>query len=213
MMKNKKYYIGVGLIGVVLVGVAVFAMVNKSIGMGGFFIGGQNTPTSVSSSGSDGSLASSTSQTGKIITNSFGGFSFAMPEGWYLENNASGNVVVYPDYDPSGTTAPTCKIEISDFAVVKNTDLSDWLSQYFKADPTADISQASLSQITVGSVSGLEWRGVMNGATTTLVYAEKDRKIIEIAPSSLSSGSDTDNDDCAPALQDLLLNFTFSKDE
>ena len=144
-----------------------------------------------------------------VVENKTGGYFLTMPARWYAEQNAGAGLTVYPDYVPTSTLPAICKVEVSTFAVASGTDLSGWLSKYLAADPTADILQTSLSEIAVAGVSGLEWRGTMNGATTTLVYAQTNGKIFEIVPSTLRAGIDADNDDCNAALQEFLADFQF----
>jgi hypothetical protein len=162
----------------------------------------------------------------EVVANAAEGYYFSMPTNWYVERGADSEFAVYPDYDPAdASSSPAqCKIEISaitlalDSGPITETGLSDWVTQILHADPTANIAEISRTPMVVGGTPALEWRGVLNNVTTTLVYAEapagtgavgSNNKIFEIAPSTLSEASDADNDSCDLDLQALVANFKF----
>lgn len=211
---NKKWFwtkFWVGFFAVVAIGFAMAILIKQGMGEGSGSNGSAGASSPVSSSQADDiAVVNALDGSGhQIVDDKTGNYHFAMPTSWYLEKNAGLGLTIYPDYSPASSSSPTCKIEISRFPVASGTDLNDWLTKYFAADPTADITQTSLSQIAIqGAKTALEWRGTMNSATTTLVYAQGVDEILEIAPSSLSQASDADNDDCDDALQQFLLNLT-----
>jgi hypothetical protein len=168
----------------------------------------------------------------EVVTDQTDGYSFTMPTDWYLEPNAGAGVTVYPDYDPTSGDEAACKIEISELAtggtdaaggsgaVTDESSLNAWITSYLHADPTADISEYSRTDITIGAgdstTTAIEWQGALNGVSTTLVYAvapasdgngSSGANILEFAPSTLVA---EDGDDCTIELQALLANFTLS---
>lgn len=152
----------------------------------------------------------------QVVTNAAGGYSFSVPANWYVEKNTGTDLTIYPDYDPKSGTPPECKIETSNL-VRDAGDLNAWITKYLHADPTAEVSEISRSPIKVGGSSAIEWRGVLNGVTTTLVYVAMPDGILELAPSTLaspsSSANDADTDDCDLALQALMANLNFGNND
>jgi hypothetical protein len=152
----------------------------------------------------------------KTLANASETYSMVVPKNWYTEESGT-EMSIYPDYDPADASSspPTCKIEISSFVTSHGTNLDTWLTNDLHADPTASIAEISRAPIVVGphAISGIEWRGVLNGVTTTLVYAEGPNDIFEIAPSTLSEARDADNDDCSLDLQALVANFDITNYE
>lgn len=208
------------LIGAVTVIAVVFAV---AVVIDGQDSGGpdMNGPLSSSSSAQVGNStpdAVSISQLpdgdNETVKNNTGGYSFTMPTNWYLENNTGEGVTVYPDYDPKSGDAPTCKIEVSSFgsAAIGSSagSLNDWITRHLHADPTADISESSRTDLNVGGSSAIEWQGSLNGVTTTLVYVSTPTgDLLEFAPSTLATPDDPDADDCGLALQAMLSNIQF----
>lgn len=164
----------------------------------------------------------------EVVANANAGYYFSMPANWYVEKNVGAGLAVYPDYDPKSGVAPECKIEISDFANVGTGSLNSWITNYLHADPTADVAEISRTPVQIGDASGggagantstsssaIQWYGVLNGVTTTLVYAlepdtaQGQKNILEIAPSTLSESGDADNSDCDLVLQALVANLKF----
>ena len=150
---------------------------------------------------------------GQTVENGTKDFSFLLPSTWYLERNDASGATIYPDYSESGNSEPTCKIEISSVgslaANASQADLNDWVGQYIHKDSMSDILEISRSAPDISGAVAVEWRGIMNGATTTLVYAASQGKIFEIAPSTMISGSEADNEDCLPALKEFLPTLQF----
>jgi hypothetical protein len=176
---------------------------------------------------------------GQIIENKSAGYYFSKPEGWFLEKNTGSDVILYPGYSPEDVSAdgdganadvasstPACKIEISTLlgkggamadGVV--SDLDAFVTSNLHADPTAEILEASRSPMVIGSAglstsSALEWRGSLNGVSTTLVYASANAnassgKVVEFAPIAANGTGDSDGDDCELMLRDLLAGFHF----
>jgi len=148
----------------------------------------------------------------RLLTNKTAGYSVAVPQTWYLEKDAGAGVTLYPNYDPAGTAQPACKIEISALLNPKRASISDWLSAYFREDPTADIEQQS---VTGGEVSGqpaITWVGSENGVSTTLTYVARAATVYEIAPSLISAADNNASAkeaDCADAAASLIETFQF----
>ena len=162
----------------------------------------------------EASIATQNANDDQVVQNASDGYSFAMPASWYLEKNDGSGTTVYPDYDPAGGVAPECKMEISSFPAAtapgaggRAADLNNWLTDHLHADPTVDVLEISRTNVKLGTSSALEWRGSLNGVTTTLVYAFANGKILEIAPSSLDPASDLDADDCDLMLQAFMANL------
>lgn len=141
----------------------------------------------------------------EIIRSESGEYSFRLPSGWYLERNDASGVTVYPDYDPR---ALRCKIEVSalDGGV---SDLDAWITSRLAADPTGDNVEFSRIPKHVGGRPAIEWRGAMNGVTTTLDYVSAGQKVFEIAPSALGETDTVDNDSCAGALEKFTSKIIF----
>jgi hypothetical protein len=154
----------------------------------------------------------------EVVTDQTAGYSFTMPTNWYLEPNAGAGVTVYPNYDPNkaGGDEAACKIEISEIAgdgSNGNSNLNSWITTYLHADPTADVSENSRTNITIGvegdTTTAIEWQGALNGVSTTLVYtpAPDGSDVLEFAPSTLAEDNAVGGDDCSIELQALLANL------
>lgn len=212
MIKNKNYFRQEGRIAanwfvagfftVIIVGLVAVFFIKKRIGfMEDSHSSANPMPDNISV------VAGSGGQ--EIVQNETDHYTVAVPDSWYIEKSAGAGLAVYPNYDPASGLAPECKIEVFSFASASTTDLNAWLTNDLHADPTADISEISRTNLNIGSSSGLEWRGSFNGVMTTLVYVLAGGKVFEIAPSTLSDASDADNDFCDPALQEFLSNLQF----
>ncbi len=215
-MKNNITNIIIGCIAIVA---AVFAVV--------VVVGGHRTGDGGVGSGMEGSSGAGGSATtdtvsvtpapggdtdDEIVTDQTAGYSFTMPTNWYLEPNAGAGVTVYPDYDPASGEQAACKIEISEIDGDGASNLNTWITSYLHADPTADISEGSRANITVGTTTAIEWQGTLNGVSTTLVYAaaSNGKDVLEFAPSTLAADDAAGGDDCTIELQALLANLTLA---
>lgn len=199
--------------------VIVFAVAVALKGRDEFvFRGSSSVATStVAEGGAPDSIATSSLTDGDVIVaDAPAGYYFSMPSNWYMEDNAGAGVTVYPDYSPAtASSSPArCKIEITGLAAAKGIDLNAWITQNLHVDPTASVAEISRTPMKIDGNSGIMWRGVLNGVTTTLVYVPAPNgTMFEIAPSTLSEASDADNDDCNLDLQALVANFTFGSYE
>lgn len=157
-----------------------------------------------------------------MVANASAGYFFSMPANWYLENRAGAGIAVYPDYDPKSGASPECKLEISVFVSASSTaggksadvaHLGAWITDYLRTDPTADIREISRTPFLVDSNPAIEWRGILNNVTTTLIYSvmpvKGNNQILEVAPSTLSGAGDAGSDDCDFDLQALVANLKF----
>lgn len=162
-----------------------------------------------------GTAIDNTSSTVSGVLQEFSGdgFSFSVPESWYVEKNGKNSVAAYPDYSPSAPSSTgsgeTCKIEMSAFPPVADADIADWISNRLGADPSVAVSEESSDDISIGGGSGVQWTGTIDGVLTTLVYAFSDSHAFEIAPSVVNQTSaDAGNAECADALGTFLSNLT-----
>jgi hypothetical protein len=131
---------------------------------------------------------------GKVVTSDDRHYSFFLPATWYLERNNAQGITMYPEYMPNAHAVPLCKIEVSTVAALSMTaaSLHDWLSGYLHADPTAEVTEFAQASTTIAGVPAISWRGVWNGATTTLVYIATHDSVLEVAPSIVSEDMHTD---------------------
>jgi hypothetical protein len=136
------------------------------------------------------------------IVNRTAGYAFEVPSSWYVDADGSG-ATIYPDYVPGGSSVPQCKLELSVFENSQNMDLSDWMANYFSKDPTVVFHERSMEAFHLGGVSGILWKGEIDGIDVSLIYAPQNGKIYEFAPSSLALDK-ISNSDCA-ALMDPLF--------
>jgi hypothetical protein len=174
------------------------------------FLGSHAQNGESSSLHSDNIVTSTLSQSAYLVTNKTAAYQFTLSRGWYLEEGAGSGITVYPDYDPAGTTAPSCKIEISALPNPGNVVLTDWLTAHFQEDPTVDIEQRSVTAMDVPGHSAILWSGLENGASTTLAYIAGSHVVYEIAPSLIEkSGLVAAGavDDCVDDLQSLIGTF------
>ena len=181
--------------------------------------GGSSAAPTSGSSGPPARMIVSGAEGDVVVQDATADYHVSIPSNWYAEKNADSGLTIYPDYNPKTDAAPSCKIEISRFSVPKNTDLAAWLNGYLHADPTQSVTELSRAPIAVDGVTGIAWSGVMNGVTSTLIYAKTsevggagvvvDDNIFEIAESPLSEAGSADDGDCNLALQALVANFHF----
>jgi hypothetical protein len=199
-MKNKNYWyvVGLAIIGFVVAGILLHSILSGDSGMAG---GSLHQAVSTSTEGQD--LETVTSQSGD--------YSFALIPGWYLERNDGSGSIIYPNYDPSGTAQPVCKIEVSQIGSVDGSNLDGFVTSYLAADPTAQNIQISRNALTVSDQPAVEWHGSMNGETSTLVYVSAHGKVFEIAPSALNDASNINDDACATTLNAFLSTMNFDK--
>jgi hypothetical protein len=138
-----------------------------------------------------------------------------VPMTWYLEKRAGSGITLYPDYDPAKQATPTCKMEISVLQNAKNADLDDWLTDYLRADPTADVVESSRMPSTVSGHPAITWIGLQNGVSTTLAYiSREDGSLYEVAPSVIENNAVSDamptasnQTLCSAAFQSLMSSF------
>lgn len=216
-MKNKiSWFAAAAVVGAAIV--ATVAVVVVRDGQGGEVGAPEAGHGANANWGSAGVSVVPLSDGDKEVIDAGAGYYFSMPSNWYVETSTvgTGALAVYPDYDPAaGGDAATCKIEISALGAKLNSadDLSSWITDHLHADPTADVHELSRTQMTVGGSRAIEWRGVLNSMTTTLVYAAGPEGIWEAVPSTLSESSDADNDDCDIVFEALLNNIHFGNYE
>jgi hypothetical protein len=140
-----------------------------------------------------------------------GGYRFIAPAGWRVELTGGESVAVYPldkTTDASGT--PQCKLELSVFENAGKTPLDAWLPVHLREDPTVTVVQNSLEARSVSGAAAVMWVGTFDGRKTVLVYILGDRKIYEIAPSSLDA-ADVTPDGCLGYLDEFLTKLQLSK--
>jgi hypothetical protein len=207
MQKNKQY-LWAGLAVAVAVVLAIAAVIQD-----------QSTRVGLNNSAAVGSVASSSPVSDENITNKAEGYSFTMPRNWYSEKNGDTDLTIYPDYDPkkASSTSADCKIEISAIPGFVG-DLNAWITKYLHADPTVSVSEISRNTFQLGQAGegfGIEWKGILNGVTTTLAYIQAggsaQGKILEIAPSTLSSTDDIEDGDCGLDFHAVLANIKIQK--
>jgi hypothetical protein len=157
-------------------------------------------------------ISSPTSTPQQLVNNKSEGYSFAVPEGWYTEQNASNTIVIYSNYSPEEASSPTCKIEMSVFPYSSSTSVSDWISGRLGVDPTVDVKERSSENILInGATDSIKWNGVMDSLPTTAVYAFSDGHAYEIVPSAIGKTTEGSiaggqcNDDLNLFLQTLTL--------
>jgi hypothetical protein len=188
---------------------------------------GGDTNSSGDGLGIAGPSAQPSADVGETVTNAAGGYSFAVPSTWYVEKNDVSGVVVYPDYDPSGSVSPDCKIEVSklDGTIPNNSTtsgelpisaLNSFVTSDLHADPTVDISEMSRLDTRVGGAPAVRWEGNINDAATTLVYVLSRGSVFEIVPSDLDAEAAAANDesgysDCNLMLAAVLESMQFGK--
>jgi hypothetical protein len=141
------------------------------------------------------------------------GFSFRVPQNWYVENNGKNFVTVYPDYafSAASSTPPDgiCKIEVSVFPYASNTNIPDWIAHRLGADPSVAVAEQSSADIVISGGTGVQWNGTIDGVVTTLVYAFSDGHAFEVAPSVVNETSGSDgNRQCADALDIFTSKLT-----
>lgn len=168
---------------------------------------------SVASTNSSADNSASTTAPVAMQNFSGNGFSFSVPQSWYVEKNGNDSVAAYSDYAPSTTSSTasgeTCKIETSVFAPVPSAGIAGWISNRLSADPSVAVVERSSNDLSVSGGTGVQWSGTIDGVPTTLVYAFSSSHAFEIAPSVVNqTQTDAGSAQCADALSTFLSNLT-----
>jgi hypothetical protein len=137
------------------------------------------------------------------------GYQANIPDSWYAETTTSSSVSFYPDYSPSASSSPHCKIALSVFPYASGTEeISHWISDRVGIDPTVSVIERSSESIPVGSSSGIRWSGTIDDNSVELVYAFNDSHAYEVAPSIMDKEGGPFSS-CDDALGIFLSNFIF----
>lgn len=137
------------------------------------------------------------------------GYSFSVPAGWRVEQNASDALAIYPDpIAATSSSMVSCKIEMSVFPALSGTDEASWISSRIGADPSLAVAERSSAAIDVSGGSAVAWEGTIDGVPTTLVYAFSTHHAYEIAPSVINQTTAEGNAPCAAALETFLSQLT-----
>jgi hypothetical protein len=216
------WFIGVAVVvftvGVVLRGVDVVAPGRTGGGASGFVSGSSGKV--IQGGATDDISVVAAGNGDEVVVNTTAGYYVTVPSDWYVEKSVGSGLTVYPDYDPERGELPDCKLEVSldSRGSGNKEDLNAWVTRRLHADPTTDMSEISRVSSVVGfepTSSAVEWRGDLNGVTTTLVYAAMpddgrggDTNVLEIAPSALS-GAGLGSGDCDLDMQALVASLRF----
>lgn len=176
--KHNRYFVFVGIfIVMIATGIFLFAMVRQQR------IGTQAPNAALHP---DTLISAALSNGDHLVHDETGGYSFVLPSSWYLEKNEGSGVTVYPGYHPDAGSSPECKIEVSVFKDVATADMTRWVADHLREDPTVAITEMSSQGVSViGAQAAFEWTGTMDGIATTLAYVSAEGNIYEIAPSAL----------------------------
>ncbi len=136
------------------------------------------------------------------------GYSLGVPTDWHVEQNGQDVLAAYPDYQAAvSSSAASCKIEMSVFPYTPSVSAADWISGRIGADPSLVVAEQSSEDITINGGSGVKWNGLIDGVSTTLVYAFSSDHAYEIAPSVINETS-AGNAPCTAALETFISQLT-----
>ena len=138
----------------------------------------------------------------RSFSNKVFGYEFSVPQSWYVEDNGSGTLTVYPNYS-SHASSSVCKIEIAIFPFHPDVGKADWITQRLSADTTLDVSEISSEDISFGNGAGIKWTGTFNDMPVTFIYLFGTAHAYEIAPSVINPARQ-DIESCDPGV-DLFL--------
>jgi hypothetical protein len=146
----------------------------------------------------------------RLVNDKTSGYSFILPGSWYFEKKEGSGIALYPDYDPKGSVAPKCKIEISVFKNIAATDMNDWVTSHIHEDPTVAVAETLREALSVsGATFAFEWKGTIDGIATAVAYISAEGNIYEIAPSVLDMRKADSNTVCDAGLQSFLSGISF----
>ena len=156
-------------------------------------IGMQTTSTPPMAQSSDGiqpdnSADSMIVSTATVAMQKFSnnGYSFSVPASWTIERTGSDTIALHPD---AASPVVACKIELTAFPYLANTDAADWIAHRIGADPSLAIVEKSSEEVSLKGGAGVKWTGTIDNMPTTLVYAFNDEHAYEIAPSVIGASA------------------------
>jgi hypothetical protein len=132
------------------------------------------------------------------------GYAFSVPASWVIEQTATDTIALHPD---AASPDAACKIEVSAFPYSPAVDPADWIAHRIGADPSLAVVEQSSGEVALGTGTGVQWTGTIDGIPTTLVYAFNDDHAYEVAPSVIGGSADG-SFSCGDMLQTFLSSFT-----
>jgi hypothetical protein len=137
------------------------------------------------------------------------GYSLAIPSDWRIAQEGSSSVAVYP-------AASSCKLTISSFSSVGESNRAAWIGSRLGADPSVNVAERSSEQVSLDDAPAIRWNGTIDGIPASFVYAFTSQHAYEIAPSIVTTNGDNNNDgtdgvaSCEDALSELMADIHFS---
>ena len=203
--KRNPYLMIAVFLGVLVMALAIFVCAR-------WFL--ENSPKPASGAPPDDIALTTLPNGNRLVNDKTGGYSFILPANWYLEKKEGSGIAVYPDYAPQSGGAPKCKIEVSVFKNIAAANINNWVTIRLHADPTIAVSETLRAALSVpGAKSAFEWKGTMDGITTTLAYVSAEGNIYEIAPSVLDIQKADGNTACDSGFQLFLNGISFWNNE
>jgi hypothetical protein len=145
----------------------------------------------------------------QMFRNGDAGYSLSIPSDWHIAQEGSSSVAVYP-------AASSCKITISSFPSVGESERATWIGGRLGADASVNVAERSSGQVSVDGTPAIRWDGTMDGIPVTFVYAFTSQHAYEIAPSIVNGSGDNNSDgaddvaSCEDVLSELMGDIHFS---